>query len=138
MTFLFNAQSVYDKQIKGAEAVNLVPGLICVKHELFCGKDMGITLMVHPDNAPKLLSEKSENDLTKNELIVLVFSRSYKNSYGGQTNVRFKEAHRSKGITQEDWESAKRSLISKKLLNRAGALNNDGRNAVGNMREYEL
>lgn len=36
--------------------VTLTPGMVLVEHTIFCGKDVGITLHVHPDNAPKLLT----------------------------------------------------------------------------------
>lgn len=49
------AQSAFDPKIKGADAVSLVPGMACVKHSIFCGKDTGCTVMVHPENAPKYL-----------------------------------------------------------------------------------
>ncbi|KPL05710.1 hypothetical protein AMJ85_11125, partial [candidate division BRC1 bacterium SM23_51] len=48
--------------------------------------------------------------------------------YAGISNYRFHEAHRQTGITLEQWERGKRALIAKKLLNRAGAATNDGRN----------
>jgi len=31
----------------------LVPGLACVKYTYFCGHDLGLTLMLHPDDMPK-------------------------------------------------------------------------------------
>jgi hypothetical protein len=48
-------QSAYDKTVNGADAVTLVPGLVCVSHIYFCGKDLGLCVYIHPDNAPKLL-----------------------------------------------------------------------------------
>lgn len=130
-------QSMFDAKIEGADRVQLIPGMVCVEHCIFCGKDMGITIHVHPENAPKLLPD-NQTELTRNEKIVLVFTRSYKNTYGGRSNVRFHEAHRSKGISIEDWREAVISLQAKKMLNKAAAITNEGRNAIGDLREYSL
>lgn len=130
-------QSAFDKPIANADSVQLVHGLACVKHTIFQGKDLGITIHVHQDNAHRLLPENKE-ELTRDEKIVLVFTRSYKNSYAGETNCRFKQAQRSKGITKAQWDIAYQSLLEKKLLNKNGAINNDGRNAVENVNEYNL
>ena len=124
------AQSMFDRQIEGAEAVSLVPGLACVRHSYFCGKDMGIEIMVHPDNAPRLLPEPVE--LTEDEKIVLKYTKGYKACYAGRSNNRLYEAQHYTNITEERWEVAKASCIQKGLLNKAGAITNAGRNAVPN------
>lgn len=49
------AQSAFDPAIRGADAVTLPPGIACVVHSIFCGKDRGLTLVVHPDNIAPLL-----------------------------------------------------------------------------------
>lgn len=36
-------------------AVDLKDGFCVVRHSIFCGKDCGLTIYVHPDNMPKLL-----------------------------------------------------------------------------------
>jgi len=127
---------VFNKPINGADKVQLVPGLMCVKRTYFCGKDLGITIVVHPDNAPRLLPDTSE--YTRDEMIVLIATRSYKNTYGGKTNIRFKEAHRDTGITEERWETAKQICIEKNLLNKAGSITNTGRNIAQQKRLYEF
>lgn len=33
----------------------LVQGLVCVKHSIFCGHDCGLTIMLHPSDMPKQL-----------------------------------------------------------------------------------
>lgn len=129
-------QSMFDKKVNGADSVQLVPGMVCVEHTYFCGKDMGITIHVHPENAPKRLENNLE--LTREEKIVLVYTRTYKNTYAGRTNVRFHEATRAKGISIEQWQNAINSLQEKKMLNKAGAITNEGRNAIGELREYSL
>lgn len=118
----------FDKQIEGADKVQLVPGLACVEHVIFCGKDLGVTIHIHPDNAPRFLPPKT--DLTENERIVLKYTGSYKNTYAGETNIRAKYAYREKGMLPEVWFETQKALIAKKLLTKAGALNNAGRNAL--------
>lgn len=99
-------------------------GIVIVQHTFFCGKDMGITIYANQDQLVPLLPEAQE--LSRDEKIVLYFTKSYKSSYAGISNYRFHLA--KKYITQENWEIAKQSLISKKLLNKAGAVTPEGRN----------
>lgn len=49
------AQSAFDKPVQGADAVTLPVGIACVTHSIFCGKDTGITIYVHPENLAKML-----------------------------------------------------------------------------------
>jgi hypothetical protein len=130
-------QSAFDPKIKGADAVSLVPGLVCVEHSFSCGKDMGITIMVHSENAPRLI-DQTKPELSQDEKIVLCFTRSLKSSYAGISNYRFHEASRAKGITLNQWETAKQSLIDKGLLNKAGALTIDGKNAAAGLDRYSV
>lgn len=109
--------------------VKLDNGVAMVTNHIFCGKDMGLTLTVHPANVnPELLPAPVE--LTEDESIVLSFTASRKASYAGISNYRFHEARRAKGITLERWESAKSALIGRKLLAKNGAITPDGRNAI--------
>lgn len=119
-------QSAYDAPIRGGDDVKLVPGLVCVEHSIFCGKDTGITIHVHAENAPKYLP--APVDLTEDEKTVLSYTKSCKSSYAGISNFRFHEATRRTKITLDRWEAAKASCIVKGLLNKAGALTIDGRN----------
>lgn len=64
------------------------------------------------------------------ESVVLAATRSLKSSYAGIKNYRFYEAHERTGITETEWDSAKAVCIQKGLLNRAGAITDDGRNAI--------
>lgn len=70
-------------------------------------------------------------EVTDDERIVLIATRSLKSSYGGIKDFRFSEAQRSRGITRDRWDVAKASCIAKSLLNKAGAITPSGRNAVG-------
>ena len=51
-----SAQSMFDKPIHGADRVELIPGLACVRHSYFCGKDSGLTVIVNAENEQKLLA----------------------------------------------------------------------------------
>jgi hypothetical protein len=68
-------------------------------------------------------------DLSDDEQIVLVATCSLKSSYNGESNYRFVEARRHTGITADRYDAAKASLIARKLLNKAGAVTVEGRNA---------
>lgn len=72
------------------------------------------------------------------EQVVLAATATYKNSYGGLTNCRFREATRATGIDENQWSLAKATLTAKKLLNAAGAITDAGRNAVGDTRLSSL
>lgn len=122
-------QSAFDEPIQNADRVNLIPNLACVAHKIFCGKDLGIEIMIHPDNAPALLTNNTV-EITEQEKIVLLYTKRLKSSYNGISNYRFYEAHKEKGISKEQWETAKQSLIEKKLLTKSGAITSNGRNLV--------
>lgn len=126
-------QSMYDAKVEGADRVSLVAGMVCVEHSIFCGKDMGITIYVHPDNAPRFIENKPEVSIE--EKIVLVFTRSYKNTYGGQTNIRYREAVRNTGISLSKWVEAIATLQEKGMLNKAGSITNEGKNIIGDTNE---
>lgn len=111
------------------ELDGLPPGIILVKHSIFCGKDMGITVYANSGDLTPMLPPKAE--LTPHEKTVLEYTRSLKSSYAGIKNYRFVEAKRSTGIKLEEWEAAKATLIEKKLLNKRGAITPAGRNAIG-------
>jgi hypothetical protein len=53
------AQSAFDRPIRGIQDVTLPPGFVCVEHSIFCGKDIGITIHVLPENAAKFLPENA-------------------------------------------------------------------------------
>jgi hypothetical protein len=112
------------------------PGFAVVEHSIFCGKDSGITIHVQAENAAPLLPATTE--LTRAERIVLVATRSLKSSYGGIKEFRFHQAHSDTGISREDWDAAKASLISRRLLNAAGAITPEGKNAVGTTALWNL
>jgi hypothetical protein len=108
--------------------VALEPNRAIVCHKVFCGKDMGLTIYVHPANLAKLLPKPAE--LTGHERTVLGYTARLKSSYAGISNYRFHEAHERTGITLAEWDTAKQSLIGKGLLNKRGAITTQGRNAL--------
>ena len=50
------AQSAFDRSLSGCEAIHLPEGFVCLEHSIFCGRDTGITIHVHPNNMARLLS----------------------------------------------------------------------------------
>lgn len=117
--------------------IALAPGFAVVRHSYFCGKDMGLTFYVHPDNAAKLLPAPSA-ELTAFEKIVLSATASYKSSYGGMDRYQMalRDARYSNGAehmafpSRAEWDDAKITLIGKGMLNKAGAITPAGRNAI--------
>lgn len=113
--------------------VRLEPGIAVVNHSMFCGKDMGLTFYVHPDNAAKFLPAPTQ--LTAFELIVLRATASYRSSYGGRDRYEMARDDHSYNNnmpfpSRDEWAIAKQTLINLGLLNRAGAITPAGRNAI--------
>ena len=110
----------------------LRPGFAVVMHSMFCGKDHGLTFTVHPNDATKMLP--SGNELTEHEKTVLTATKSYKASYAGMDRYQMAQSEDYRFAkpfpTRPEWQLAKESLITKKLLNKAGAITIDGRNAI--------
>lgn len=104
------------------------PGFMIAEHTIFCGKDLGITFHVNAETSLKFLP--TVPSITDDESNVLTATRSYKNTYGGETDIRFRECRRKTGITRERWDTAKASLTTAGLLNKAGALTTPGKNAI--------
>ena len=132
--------SPWDKSRRD-NTVTLKPGFAVVEHSLFCGKDMGLTFYVHPDNAAKLLPAPAAA-LSDHEQIVLNATCAYKSSYNGQDRYTMAKGDTRRYFdpdleatliaafpTREQWQTAKDSLISKGLLAKNGAVTPAGRNA---------
>lgn len=115
--------------------VELPPGVVCVAHNYYGTRD-SFTIYTRLENVFPALEAPEE--LSKDEMIVLVATRSRKASYGGVSNYRFSEATRETGITLERWNTAKQSMIDKGYLNKAGAITTKGRNAAGTKDLYYL
>jgi len=119
--------------------LKLQRNLAVVEHDIFCGSDMGLTFIIHPDNAPKFLPIKIE--LSDREIVVLVATSSLKSHYAGMDRFEHiqrygmglcNSKHRNLDgkMSRDDWNEVKAGLVSKGLLNRAGAITPKGRNAV--------
>ena len=110
---------------------------IVAEHVIFCGKDLGIRFYVNPARLPQFLPA-STNELTREQRIVLIATRSYKSSYAGVGNYRYIEAARETGISLADWERSKAECQQMGYLDKRGAITVDGRNVVGQTQLYEL
>src|SRR3990167_5534296 len=111
--------------------VEIDANTIVAEHVIFCGKDLGIRFYVNPARLPQFLPA-SANELTREQRIVLVATRSYKSSYAGVGNYRYIEAGRETGISLADWERSKAECQQMGLLDKRGAITVDWRNAIGN------
>ena len=99
--------------------VVLAPGKAVVCHRVFCGKDMGIKILVHPDNLRKLLSD-DRPQLSEDESRALAVVRSIK----GGHHRRDEWGRRSLPGSYGAENPLIRSLADKGLVtvNRAGAV----------------
>ena len=111
------------------ESIALKPGFAVIEHSIFCGKDMGLTFHIHPDNAAKLLPQ-SDDSLSESELCMLSATAGLKSSYGGR-KPRVDMMHRY-GFSDSDIVAATESLKGKKLLRGNGSITPAGRNACQN------
>lgn len=121
-----SAPSAFGNDYNGAQ-FDIKPGIVVIKHSVFCGKDMGLTFYVNPENAAKLLPDQSNGDLSDAELCLLDATAGLKSSYAGR-KPRI-EMMRANGFSMADIETAKQSLIGKKLLRGNGSITPAGRNA---------
>lgn len=109
--------------------IEMKPDFAIVEHVIFCGRDLGCRIYVHPTDAPKLIPPAVS--ITAEERVVLEYTRSLKSTYAGISNYRFHEAHEAGKIDSlTAWEIAKASCINKGLFNKAGAITTIGRNAI--------
>lgn len=95
---------------------------------LHAGPHESVTVYVNQANLTPMLAAPVE--LTGGERTVLSYTAKLKPSYAGISNYRFHEANRDTGIQPAEWEASKASLIAKGLLNKAGAITDNGRNAL--------
>jgi len=123
-----NGHAPWNNPYEG-QTLTLLPGFGCIEFRNFAG-GMFCTITVHPDNASKLIPDTTGPKLTRDEIIVLYATRSLKNSYGGESNIRYREASYSTDINEERWAYATVRLKRLKLLNKAGAITTAGRNMV--------
>lgn len=113
--------------------IAIEPGIVVVVL-VQAGSRSYLEIISPAENIQPLL--ESPQSLSDDERTVLAATAGFKSSYQGISNYRFHEARRATGITLERYESAKSSLKEKKLLNKAGAITPEGRNALGSYRIY--
>ena len=103
----------------------VLPGFAVIEHSIFCGKDMGLTFYIHPDNAAKFLPDNTPT-LTDAELCLLDATAGLKANYGGR-KPRIDMMVKN-GFSMADIEAAKQALIDKKMLRPNGSITPLGRN----------
>lgn len=99
--------------------------------ELGHGTARGVRVYTHPSSLAPLLPAPGP-DLSWAERVVLAATRSLISS------ARLSEARRETGISSEDYSAARASLIARRLLNKAGAITTEGRNAIGREELFTL
>lgn len=99
-------------------------GYAVIEHSVFCGKHQPPQIWTHPGDLTPALPRPAE--LPEALARCLIATASLKNTYGGETGIRQKRS----GLTPEEWTAAQAECLSRGLLNRAGAITREGRNAV--------
>lgn len=124
--------------LRQSRNIALEPGIAVIEHSIFCGKDMGLTFCLHPDDVAAMLPAPVA-DLSDIEKLVLNATKSFKSSYGGKDRYQMAcdelrygaYAGKYAAPTRAQWDAAKQSLIARGYLNKAGAITVSGRNAIG-------
>ena len=84
-------------------------------------------IWVHPADMPNLLP--ASDAVTTDQQTVLKYTAELKNTYGGETDIRFRRAAQDTGITRTQWDAAQAACIAAKLLRKNGSITPAGRNA---------
>ena len=84
-------------------------------------------IWVHPADMPNLLP--TSDAVTSDQQAVLKYTGELKNTYGGETDIRFRRAEQDTGITRTQWDAARDACIAQKLLRKNGSITPAGRNA---------
>ena len=108
---------------------HLRPGHVVVEFVKVHGKHFLKVHALPEDYAPALPAGPA---LPMNHLIVLAFTKAYRNSYAGRKNIRFLEARQATGINRDEWASAQVALIEDKYLIRVGSVTSKGKNVDTN------
>jgi hypothetical protein len=120
--------------------MTLEPGIVVIRSSVFQGRDMGLTIFMHPATAAPLLPAPID-DITEVEQLVLNYTAHRKSSYGGKDRYEMMVDDRAPWRswsdkagqpvpTREEWNAAKVTLAERGLLNKAGAITPAGRNAA--------
>ena len=113
--------SPWDENRK-ARTIDLLPGQAIVCQSVFCGRNMGLTYYMRPDDFAKIVPSDSGVALCDVEKRVLRIIAGYK---AFARNDEFRRA----GIEAGESDAIKARLIKLGLLNKAGAITISGRNA---------
>ena len=122
------AQSAFDPAVPSAGAYNIPEGVAVVEHSIFCGKDMGLTIIVPQSRLAAFLPAAAAPELTDRELSVLLLVRSY------IPKCR-REYAAANGIKAAEYDSIVASLKAKGMLAGNGGITPAGRNLTSNMRD---
>jgi hypothetical protein len=134
-----NMSAPWDSSRQDAR-VELKDGFAIVSHSVFCGKDMGLTIYVRPENAAAMLPAPVE--LAPVAKLILKYTKERKSSYMGRDrydmaadDMRYGgSAIKALGVetmpSRDEWNAAKNSLIAAGFLNKAGAITTKGKNAI--------
>lgn len=120
------ARNPYDSDAHAT--LEIPPGYFVLEHFICRGKDFGIRFYIRPDEADTGTLPAPSAELSRHEKIVMTATLGLKSSYAGIKNFRFSEARKETGITEAEYETAKRSLIERGFLNKAGAATTAGKN----------
>jgi len=107
-------------------------GVAVVEHSISQGKDLGLTLHLHPHNATAMLPAPVE--LNEHEAFILAATARLKASYAGKdrfdnSRKAYPSALSGHDMTRDQWDTAKTALIARGMLNKAGAITLAGKNA---------
>lgn len=129
-------QSMFDRQIAGAEAFVLPEGVVAVAHVYSCGADLGLTIYARDDGVKFLPA--APVGLSDDEKLVLRATRGLKSSYAGISDYRKHEltaprhwsADSAPLMTGARVDAARMALQAKGLLDKRNAITNAGKNAI--------
>jgi len=130
-TFPVNSNHPMFERNNERDLEKLPDGIIIVNKRSFQGKEIGITLYANEKDFAPMLPQPEP--LTEVEEIVLA-STCKKNSYAGETDLRFKSANRQFKMHRFEWDKAQENLIKRGLLRKNKSLSPKGRNAIINTR----
>ena len=119
-----NAAHPWHNPYEGA-VVPLQPGLALVQHTVFAGKDLGLTIHVHPSMLPKFLTTGGE-ELTPEQTVVLRCIRCLISSFRREEAARL-------GIDARAYERIVDDLKAKGLLSKQGGLTVEGKNLAAGL-----
>lgn len=122
-----NAAPPWRNPVEG-QSVSVPQGFALVKHCMFCGKDLGLTIYVNPADMPRYL-QASNVELTDDEKTMLVITKGIISSY------RREEASK-KGINASQYAAIVEALKTKGMMSKNGALTLIGKNAATTLRGY--